>query len=185
VALGLGQLQAVDNEPELEWRLARREAYDSLSALVQATQRSLAEPRAVRPPLEPLGRLLAHGHQLLAQLTAVKTLLLVRRGHLDADRIRAPLERAAGAIEASLRAREPAAEAGMPARHAAGPAALPDPFADDLSPWVLRRLDLAEGIAGQLREDARQVLAGTGPQLPGEAGRPAPVRGEPEAPARS
>ncbi|MDO8251881.1 MAG: FUSC family membrane protein, partial [Rhodoferax sp.] len=69
VALALGQLQAVDNEPELEWRLARREAYDSLSALVQATQRSLSEPRAVRPPLEPLGRLLAHSYQLLAQLT--------------------------------------------------------------------------------------------------------------------
>jgi len=64
VTLGLGQLQAVDNEPELEWRLARREAYDSLSALVQATQQSLAEPRAVRPPLESLGRLLAHSYQL-------------------------------------------------------------------------------------------------------------------------
>ena len=73
VALGLGQLQAIDNDPELAWRLARREAYDSLSALVQATQRSLAEPRAVRPPLAPLGLLLAHSYQLLAQLTAVKT----------------------------------------------------------------------------------------------------------------
>ncbi len=41
-ALGLGQLQAVDNQTELGWRLARREAHDSLSALVQATQRSLS-----------------------------------------------------------------------------------------------------------------------------------------------
>ncbi|REM68118.1 FUSC family protein, partial [Mycobacterium tuberculosis] len=54
LALGLGQLKAIDSSPELEWRLARREAYDSLSALVQATQRSLSEPRAVQPPLEPL-----------------------------------------------------------------------------------------------------------------------------------
>src|SRR4030095_1619780 len=59
LALGLGQLRAVEASPELEWRLARREAYDSLSALVQATQRSLSEPRAVRPPLQALGVLLA------------------------------------------------------------------------------------------------------------------------------
>ena len=93
VALGLGQLQAVDNEPELAWRLARREAYDSLSALVQATQRSLSEPRAVRPPLEPLGRLLAHSYQLLAQLTVIKTMLLLRRERLKPAQIRAPLMR--------------------------------------------------------------------------------------------
>jgi len=48
VALGLGQLQAVVNEAELEWPLVRREAYDSLSARVQVqtTQRSRSEPRA-------------------------------------------------------------------------------------------------------------------------------------------
>src|SRR5690606_22057116 len=59
VALGLGQLKAVDTAPGLAWRLARREAYDSPSALVQATQRSLSEPRAVRPPLAPLEHLQA------------------------------------------------------------------------------------------------------------------------------
>src|SRR5690606_20090702 len=79
VALNLGHLTAVDNEPELEWRLARKEAYDSLSALVQATRRSIAEPRAVRPRLESLESLLGHGYQLLAQLTTVKTMLLMRR----------------------------------------------------------------------------------------------------------
>jgi uncharacterized membrane protein YccC len=159
VALGLGQLQAVDNEPELEWRLARREAYDSLSALVQATQRSLSEPRAVRPSLEPLGRLMAHSYQLLAQLTAVKTMLLLRRGNLEPERIRAPLMRAAETIEATLIASPSAAVAGAPRADASpGPVALPDPFESDLSPWVLRRLDLAAGIAVQLRDDANQVL---------------------------
>src|SRR5205085_10827271 len=58
LALGLGQLRTVDRESELGWRLARREAYDSLSALVQAIQRSLSEPRAVRPPLPELERML-------------------------------------------------------------------------------------------------------------------------------
>lgn len=159
VALGLGQLQAVDNEPELEWRLARREAYDSLSALVQATQRSLSEPRAVRPPLEPLGRLLAHSYQLLAQLTAVKTMLLQRRGRLKPEQIRAPLMQAAKTIEATLTASPPLPFAGAPHIDVSpSPMALPDPFDNDLSPWVLRRLDLAAGMAMQLRIDADQVL---------------------------
>ena len=159
LALGLGQLQAVDNEPELQWRLARREAYDSLSALVQATQQSLSEPRAVRPPLEPLGRLLARSYQLLAQLTAVKTMLLLRRERLKLDQIRIPLMRAAKTIEATLTA-SPLAPPRGGARAAAfaSPVSLPDPFENDLSPWVLRRLDLAADIAVQLREDADQVL---------------------------
>jgi hypothetical protein len=37
------------------------------------------------------------------------------------------------------------------------PAALPDPFDHDLSPWLLRRLDLAAVIATKLRTDADQV----------------------------
>jgi uncharacterized membrane protein YccC len=159
VALGLGQLQAVDNEPELKWRLARREAYDSLSALVQATQRSLSEPRAVRPPLQALGRLLAHSYQLLGQLTAVKTMLLLRRGRLNPEQIRAPLLQVAQTIEATLNA----SRSGLtPAPHcgddSADPVVLPDPFESDLSPWVLRRLDLAAAIAVHVRDDADQVL---------------------------
>lgn len=159
VALGLGQLQAVENQPELAWRLARREAYDSLSALVQATQRSLSEPRAVRPPLEPLGRLLAQSYQLLAQLTVVKTMLLLRRERLKLAQIGPPMAQAAQAIDAALAAAAPA-QPGFTGRTAVapGPAVLPDPFENDLSPWVLHRLDLACGLAMQLREDAEQVL---------------------------
>ncbi len=160
VALGLGQLRAVDNESELGWRLARREAYDSLSALVQATQRSLSEPRAVRPPLEPLGRMLAHSYQLLAQLTAVKTMLLLRRGRLNAEQIRAPLQQAAQTIEAVLSS-SPAQEASNELTDAyASPDSveLLDPFEHDLSPWLLRRLQLATGIAQRLRSDARHLL---------------------------
>ncbi|MDE2504960.1 MAG: FUSC family protein, partial [Burkholderiales bacterium] len=160
VALGLGQLDSVDNAPELEWRLARREAYDALSALVQATQRSLAEPRAVRPPLDPLARLLAHGYQLLAQLTAVKTMLLLRRGRLKLRALREPLRRSGDEIEARLagRARAPAPAA----EEVEYPHALPDPSVDDLSPWALRRLALAEAIAERLRADADEVFDATG-----------------------
>lgn len=160
VALGLGQLHAADNAPELAWRLARREAYDSLSALVQATQRSLSEPRAVRPPLQALEHLQARSYQLLAQLTAVKTLLLQRRGMLRPEQVQAPLELAAERIGAILSGAAPvgAACGGLPDPVAPGPEPMPGPLESDLSPWLLRRLQLATALAEQLRGDADDVL---------------------------
>ena len=156
-ALDLAQFSAVDDEAELAWRLARREAYDSLSALVQATQRSLVEPRAVRPPLEPLGRLLAHSYQLLAQLTMLKTMLVLFRPRLQLAQLTPAMTQASAAIEAAL-------APGTVTPHASGgnlpdlSGRLPDPFKEDLSPWALRRLQLAQDVALQLREDAGQVL---------------------------
>jgi uncharacterized membrane protein YccC len=158
VALGLWQLQAVDNAPELQWRLARREAFDSLSALVQATQRSLSEPRAVRPPLEPLGRLLALSYQLLAQLTTVKTMLLQQRGRLTPQDVELPLRQAAQAIEAALGSGSLPPQVGTPATPTLEWSVLGDPFDGDLSPWLLRRLQLADHIARQLQANADQVL---------------------------
>ena len=158
IALGLGQLHAVDNEPELQWRLARREAYDSLSALVQATQRSLSEPRAVRPPLEPLGRLLAHSYQLLAQLTTVKTILLQRRGRVMAEQVDAPLKQAVQAIDLTLAGQQTAASRPPRLIDAPQALALENPFDGDLSSWLLLRLDFATDIAVQLRSDADRVL---------------------------
>lgn len=160
IALGAEQLRAVDDEPELAWRLARRDAHESLSALVQAAQRALAEPRAVRPPLEPLERLLAHCHQLLAQLAAVKTMLRLNRDRLDLAAIRAPLARTGEAIEAALTAdhRQGVARRRPAEASSSSESALPDPFDSDLGPWLLRRLDLAAGIAARLRDEADRVL---------------------------
>jgi uncharacterized membrane protein YccC len=164
VSLQLGQAAAPDNRPELEWRLARREVYDSLSALVLATQRSLSEPRAVRPPLAPLWRFVAHGYQLLAQLTAVKTMLLLRRGHLDVDRCGASLESTMRLIDAILDTR--AQPASLPIAQTASsdePLSLPDPFGEDVTPWLLRRLRLATELAQNLRDEAQRIcgLRGT------------------------
>jgi uncharacterized membrane protein YccC len=173
LALGLGQLHAADDTPELAWRLARREAYDSLSALVQATQRSLSEPRAVQPPLEELEYLQAHSYQLLAQLSAVKSMLVLRRDRLTPADIEGPLARSAERIEAALSTRPDDASLaalpeGTPATPSAGgPIPLPDPFDNDVSPWLLRRLDFATRIAMQLRDDAARVLQsqpGNGPK---------------------
>jgi len=158
VALGLGQLQAVDNAPELVWRLARREAYDSLSALVQATQRSLVEPRAVRPPLESLEHLQACSYQLLAQLTAIKTLLLLRRNILQPQQVQTPLLQAAERIESLLLKAAPTCAIAPHVKASPGPEPLPSFFENDLTPWLLRRLRLATELAAQLRVDADRVL---------------------------
>lgn len=161
LALGLGQLRSVQTSPELEWRLARREAFDSLSALVQATQRSLSEPRAVQPPLEPLEHLQAHSYQLLAQLSAVKSMLVLRRDRLTPAEIEGPLQRAAARIEAHIGS-APTTGPVMPESASATTVAeaipLPDPFDNDVSPWLLRRLDMAVGISAQLRDDAARIL---------------------------
>ncbi|MBH2020399.1 MAG: FUSC family protein [Burkholderiales bacterium] len=146
---------------DVNWRLARREAYDSLSALTLATQRSLAEPRQVRPPLEPLEALQARSYQLLAQLTAVKSLLLLRRGQLDLAQATPALERAAHCIEAELSGKTPpASNDNPPGFSIAGQPYLERPdmlVAADLTPWLLRRLQLACAIARELRLAASRV----------------------------
>jgi uncharacterized membrane protein YccC len=155
-ALALGQFTAIDDRAELAWRLARREVYDSLSALSQAVQRAVSEPRAVQPPLERLEHVLAYGYQLLAQLTAVKTMLLQRRDRLRLDEIRAPLKEASDRIGDALTrsGAGPSADRELDAETASK---LPDPFEQDLSPWLLRRLRLATGLAQSLRAEAAQV----------------------------
>ena len=161
LALGLGQLKAIDSSPELEWRLARREAYDSLSALVQATQRSLSEPRAVQPPLEPLEHLQAHSYQLLAQLSAVKSMLVLRRDRLTPAEVEGPISRTAQRIEAAIGTiptTGPSQPESAGSTTVGGPIPLPDPFDNDISPWLLRRLDLATALATQLRDDAARIL---------------------------
>ncbi|MEO7400198.1 MAG: FUSC family membrane protein [Polaromonas sp.] len=154
-------LLSTEQTADLNWRLARREAYDSLSALTLATQRSLAEPRQVRPPLEPLEALQARSYQLLAQLTAVKSLLLLRRKQLDLAQATPALAYAAQCIAAELAGKSPAQSADQASGFSvAGQPYLekPDPLvATDLTPWLLRRLQLACAIAKELRLAANRV----------------------------
>ena len=146
---------------DLPWRLARREAYDSLSALTLATQRSLAEPDQVRPPLAPLEAVQARSYQLLAQLTSVKSLLLLRRGQLDMAVATPALQEAARQIGLELTS-ACATEPAPASQHAEAPCASaqpfearPDPLAvDDLTPWLLRRLTLATAMARELQHAA-------------------------------
>lgn len=172
LSLHYSRAAELDTQADLAWRLARREAYDALSALVQATRRSLAEPRAVRPPLATLEQLQGHSYQLMGQLSAVHSLLLLRREQLRPDLIEHPLAVAATHMEATL-APLPSQSTGhtvfpedaadlvaalMEARLPSVPELLPDPFEQDVSPWVLRRLHLAEALAQQVRQDAAQIV---------------------------
>lgn len=145
---------------DLPWRLARREAYNSLSDLTLATQRTLAEPRQVRPPLEPLEALQARSYQLLAQLTAVKSLLLLHKPQLDLALAIPALAQAAERIAAEL------SDTAAPPQTTTHPVAgqpyqpRPDPLmAADLTPWLLRRLDLACAMARELRQAMGRALA--------------------------
>jgi hypothetical protein len=112
----------------------------------------------VRPPLAPLGRLLALSYQLLAQLTTVKTMLLQQRGRLSPHEVDLPLQHTTQAIEAALDATATPAPTGQVANPALEWSVLGDPFDGDLSPWLLRRLQLADQIARQLRASADQVV---------------------------
>ena len=154
-------LLSTEQTADLNWRLARREAFDSLSALTLATQRSLAEPRHVRPPLEPLEVLQARSYQLLAQLTAVKSLLLLRRQQLDLAQATPALTYAAQCIVAELSGAPMAQSADRPPDvSSAGQPYVerPDPLlANDLTPWLLRRLQLACVMARELRLAASRV----------------------------
>ena len=156
LSLTLGQVEPMEGSPELAWRLARRESFDLLSALVQATQRALAEPRAVQPPLDVLGRILARSYQFLGQLTSIKMLLTVRRSRLELERIAPALVQTAQTINATfshnaMLTPEPLESGDF----ATAEQSLGDPFEGDLTPWLLRRLRLLRAISGQLAAEIR------------------------------
>ena len=154
-------------------RATRRDAYNSLSELTLATQRSLAEPQQVRPALEPLEALQARSYQLLAQLTAVKSMVLLRRAQLDMAVAATALTQAAECIALELRDVSTNSEKTGPtsavpqASFPITPAVAGQPFqpkpdplmAADLTPWLLRRLTLACAMARALRLAAARALS--------------------------
>jgi hypothetical protein len=101
--------------------------------------------------MQVLERVLALSYQLLAQLTAVKTMLLQRRDRLRTGEIRVALGQSAQRIASALTglgdATPAAADSGTSDN-------LPDPFEQDLTPWLVRRLELAASMAAALRAEA-------------------------------
>lgn len=166
-SLAVASVDHFSGQPELAWRLARREAYDALGALVQATDRIRTEPRAVQPPHAPLLRLQANSYQLLGQLSAAQTLLLLRCSPHELDTLRPMIASAVRDIESALDLRQPDAprtwevpahtEDGTPLR--AIPEDLPDPAERDSSRWMVRRLARAILHADRIRADALLLRA--------------------------
>ena len=100
---------------------------------------------------------------MLAQLTAVKSLLLLRRGQLDLAQATPALEHAAQCIEAELLGQAPAvSNPSPPGFSMAGQPYVERPdmlVAADLTPWLLRRLQLACAMARELRLAASRIRA--------------------------
>jgi uncharacterized membrane protein YccC len=149
-------LHAVD---AVESRFARRRAYDALGALAAALQRSAAEPKAVQLPVHELAVLLDHGQRLMAHLSMVRLTLASRGAEVAglaevlAD-TRAVLAVALGpaVLPSGDTNTSPAAEAA----DAADLSRLPlEPPAEQIVPWLLRRLQV-------LRHDAQRIRTAAG-----------------------
>lgn len=139
-------------------RLARRRAYDALSAVAAAVQRGAVEPRQVRPPVRELLALLDHGQGLMAQLSAIRLMRLRRRIEPDPPETSRALQEAAQALQAALALQAPA-EAGAPGPRATEVALPAEPPAQDALPWLQRRLEISLDNARQVGEAARSVLS--------------------------
>ena len=164
---------------DLPWRLARRDAYSGVSDLTLAAQRSIAEPSKVRPALEPLEAVQARSYQMLAQLTAIKSLLLLQRGQLNlavaAPALAVASERIAEALSGkptvvpSASPEGQATTAPPPPLDADSPTIAGQPFQPkpdpmvtaDLTPWLLRRLSLASSMAQELQRAVARALGKT------------------------
>ncbi len=141
-------------------RLSRRRAYDALALLAGALQRSSAEPRAVRLPLKDVAALIDHGQHLMAHLSMVRVTLANRRADLRQAAATALSEtRAALARCLTLKATEPAAAADLDELGRLPPT----PPAEDIMPWLLRRLALVEHDAHRIHDTAAAALTATRP----------------------
>ncbi len=134
-------------QADIALRLARREFYEAIGSIAASAQRSAAEPARVRIAMPAMATLLTRCHVLMAQLSAVRTLLERRRDRLPPEAAQALLRDAAAAIDRLL---DPGTSASPPAAQALGPGTLrwvDEP--DELLPWLERRLGLvAESAAG-------------------------------------
>jgi uncharacterized membrane protein YccC len=143
----------------LAQRMARRQAYDALAALSAAIQRSAAEPRRVRPPLQELLAMLDHGYRLMAHLSMMRQSLLRRAQDLVGDTIE-EMPEAAKRLQRALAGKEPVPHAVQALQDWS---LLPEvgPL-EDLRPWMRRRMQVSlddAARAGQAAEAALDAMS--------------------------
>lgn len=142
--------------------LSRRRAYDALAALAAAMQRSTAEPRAVRLPLHDVAAFIDHGQRLMAHLSLVRITLNFRHAALD-DTAAQALAQTAAALTGCLSLTNQNGWAAA-ADEADALLQLPaQPPAQDILPWLLRRLALLVHDAQHIRAAAMAALAAARP----------------------
>jgi len=151
----------------LSQRLARRQAYDALAALSAALQRSAAEPRRVRPPLQELGTMLDHGYRLMAHLSMMRQTLMRRASELGPEGL-ADLPPHALRLQRALAGQEPVPPTLQTLQDWS---LLPEvgPM-DDLRPWMRRRLQVSmddAARAGQAAQAALEAMGDSAPATPG------------------
>lgn len=153
--------QALRPQPAdaVEQRLARRRAYDALSALAAALQRSAAEPRAVQLPIRKVAALIDNGQRLMAHLSMVR-LTLVRPGSELARQAGASaLQRASAGLCACLGLGEPTPPAGDAVSGEELSSPPPQTPVDGAMPGRVRRLQGLAHDARQVRAAAMEALA--------------------------
>jgi uncharacterized membrane protein YccC len=139
---------------DLALRLARREFYEAIGSVAASAQRSSAEPTRVQLPVPAMATLLTRCHVLLAQLSAVRTMLERRRERLDEPSARQALVAAQAEVAGVLAGTVESGVGGL-----ADPGlGWPDPQAP-LLPWLQRRLQLVVQGARGVQQAATAVQA--------------------------
>lgn len=139
---------------DLALRLARREFYEAIGSIAASAQRSAAEPTRVQLPVPAMATLLTRCHVLLAQLSAVRTMLERRQERLEEASARQALVAAQAEVAGVLAG---TVESGVGGMADAG-LGWPDPQAP-LLPWLQRRLQLVVQGARGVRQAATAVQA--------------------------
>jgi uncharacterized membrane protein YccC len=150
---------AMQSGDAVEQRLARRRAYDALSALAITLQRSAAEPKAVQVPVREVAALLDHGQRLMAHLSMVRMMLTRRGSELEGPTAATALKEADAALSACLSLREPAMATGGdmdPEELSLLPMQAP---AEDVTPWLMRRLQVLIHDARRIRDAAAAAVS--------------------------
>jgi len=147
----------VDDDVAL--RLARRQAYDSLSAISAAMERSGAEPTSVQIPLREVATMLDYAQRLMAHISIVRILLASGDAQLLDPRVANQLEDATVTLRTALC---DGLDPSDLVEHS-GPdeqlSSLPDVNpGDSLLPWIKRRLAILASDAYNTRSAALSTL---------------------------
>ncbi len=130
-----------------------------LAALAAAMQRSWAEPAKVRVPPEAIAGLLDHAQRLMAQLSVVR-LVLARYGDELADpTLTLALADAQRRVARALDLKAPTADFPLDAEPGDSVPLPADAPGAAVLPWLLRRLQMMQRDAQQIRRAAATIIA--------------------------